>query len=283
VNHLNPKEVRVIMDEQDIKTAIKEALKEEAKKTDSRPTDLAIFTDVLAAAVTGYAAKGQDMQGIISGSFLLARAVVGQCCSMGIARCVTQCTDGQWLGTGIQTPQVPGVQPPVQHQAGNQGIMTNQYPTPQQGQPQQYPTPGAHAQQYPTPMAQQQPMGGGQPAPGGMVAQYPTQSPVTHGGGVGSGVGQPTGNGWQAAVVGMYGPDGAPVQAPQQAPGVMTPHGMVPRIPVPQQQPQQGFAPQPGFAQQGWPQPQPGFAPQTQPVQAGPAFPQPIPQQPRIG
>ncbi len=248
------------MDE-NIKEAIQEALRIERSKppADSRPTDLDIFQSALAAAVTGYAAKGAtDMQSLMSAAFMLARAVTGQCCAMGIAQTVTKCTDQSWLGTGVNTPQIPNVQPTLQHQPGSQGVMSNQFPTP--GAQQQYPTPQQPTQVYGA-------VGGGQPAPGGLVAQYPTQQAVQYGGMQQGQIGQPTSTGMRAVVVAMHANDPSIHPPPQQAP---------------QQQPQQGFVqpqgfaqPQQGYPQQGYAQPQPGF-PQAQPMPQQPMQQQPM-------
>jgi hypothetical protein len=146
---------------------------------DPRPTDLQIFYSLLPGVLGGFAGKSTDTRSANAMAFALVREALGQCAVMGILRTVTVCNDRSPLATLPQNYAVPGVQQPVQHQAG-QGSMVTQFPNqPGQGQAASSgPGAGGVVSQYPN-YVQPQGQPGQQPnygngSKGVMVAQFPT-------------------------------------------------------------------------------------------------------------
>jgi hypothetical protein len=265
------------MEDQDIRKAIKEVLKEEMPPRDTRITDIDFFFQVLPQILGGCAsgaAASIDTRPVMQKAFILAREAVGQACTMGLCKPITVLSDGSQLAllpTGAYTaPAAPSQQPMVQSMPGGGGMVA----------------------QYPM----NSPQGGQIPA-GGMVAQYPMNVDPVYGGG--GAIGQPTDGGMRAVMTRQFpmdpsvaqniNPQGfgpqpgsrawVAAQAPQPQYGPPQPQQGYPQqpqqgYPQPQGYPQQGYAqPQQGYPQQpqqGYPQPpQPQAAPQYQPPQGG--------------
>jgi hypothetical protein len=168
------------MDEKD-KTAVTASdVLPGVKFQDPRPTDLQVFFSLLPTVLGGLASRS-DTRSANPTAFILIRECLGQCAAMGTLRATFVCNDGSTLALMPQNQVGVGVQAPIQHQPGSQGVMVQQYPNqPGQGQPSQqaYAGGGGAVQQYPNqapPPQHGMPFGDG--SKGVMVAMFPNQQP----------------------------------------------------------------------------------------------------------
>jgi hypothetical protein len=231
------------MEDEDIRKAIKQVLKEEAPPRDTRITDIDLFFQVLPHILGGCAAGAAgaiDTRPAMQKAFLLAREAVGQACTMGICKPVTICSDGSQLSLlptmAFTAPTAPGQQPMSNASVPGGGGMVAQYPMngAAQGSDRQIPA-------------------------GGMVAQYPMHAGQPQVYGAGGPIGQPMDGGTRAVMTRQFPMDPAVIAnvAPQNFGPQPGTRQYVAQQPPPQYGPQpQGYPQQPQQPQAQYPQPQ---------------------------